>query len=254
MNIDMTRYYSNPGGYGILKEELRGSFLSDYDYSKLALTWINHQDIWKLELHTRLFLQTMYGNNPAPESMLNIAGGNNEEMMDNAFIRSRGFVPAQWLGYGDNYNHFQFAGGLNIRGYAGYLVPVNSGNQQFYLYSGMNGASVNAELDFDKLIPLQPKGLRHFVHVDLYLFGDAGYLERQYLAGTNGFSENTFLNTGLLASAGDGIAVTIKRFGNLNEIRPLTLRCDMPWFLSNTPYVDGQNFRFRWIVGLSRAF
>ena len=255
LNIDITHNYSYMHGYGELKAQIRGSLLSNYDYSRLTETWINHHNFGKLELHTRVFVQAMMGNNIAPESMLNLAGGNSEEMMENKFVRSRGFVPNQWLGYGDNYNHFQFAGGMNIRGYAGYLVPVNFNNFQYYLNSGTAGASVNAELDFDKLIPLTPKRLSPYFHFDLYFFGDAGYLENQFVPSlSNNINEKTLLNTGLIASAGNGIIFTIKKWGKFDEAKPLTIRFDMPWYLSNAPYVDGQNFRFRWIVGLNRAF
>jgi hypothetical protein len=255
INIDITRSYSYLHGYGELKTQLRGSFLSAYDYSRMSAAWINHYNFWKLELHTRVFAQAMLGTNIAPESMLNLSGGNSEEMMENKFVRSRGFVPDQWLGYGDNYNHFQFAGGLNIRGYAGYMVPVNYQDNQFYLNTGTLGGAINAELDFDKLIHLTPKKLSSYFHFDLYFFGDAGYLENQFNPGANNtLTEKTFINTGLIASAGNGIAFTIKKWGKYDEAKPLTLRCDIPWFLSNAPFVDGQNIRLRWIVGLNRSF
>ena len=255
LNIDITNSYSYTRGYGELKGQIRGSFLSNYDYSRISETWINHHYFGKLELHTRVFLQAMMGSNIAPESMLNIAGGNSEEMMENKYLRSTGFVPTQWLGYGADYNHFQFAGGLNVRGYAGYLVPVNYNNFQYFMNSGTTGASINTELDFDKFIPLNPRRLSPYFHFDLYFFADAGYLENQVVpAISNNLTEKTIINSGVIASAGNGIVFTIKRWGKYDEAKPLSIRFDMPWFLSNTPYVDGQNFRFRWIVGLNRSF
>lgn len=256
LNIDMSRKYSFTNVNGEISLNFRGSFISDYDYSRMNGTWVNHYSFWKFELHSRLFLQTMMGNNPAPESMLNLSGGNSEEMMDNSFTRSRGFVPTPWLGYGSDYNHFQFAGGLNIRGYAGYLVPVSYNGTQYYLYQGNSGMALNTELDFDKFIPINSKFLNKYFHIDLYFFGDIGMIQYQYSnQGTPIYNINkNVINSDLMASAGNGIALTIKRWGNLNEIKPFTIRFDIPWYLSNTPYVDGQNIRFRWIVGLNRSF
>ncbi|MFI5220845.1 MAG: M1 family metallopeptidase [Bacteroidia bacterium] len=254
LNFDLKQNFAYTHGNGNVKVSFRTSFLSDYDYNWVNLTWINHLNIWKFELHTRLFEQSMFGNNPAPESMLNLAGGNSEEMMDNAFTRSRGFVPTPWLGYGTDYNHFQFAGGLNLRGYAGYLVPVTKDGTQYYLNRGNSGMALNAELDFDKLIPLSPQRFNKYIHFDLYFFGDAGYIDYQFQPSTLSNLKDNSVSSHLMADAGNGIALTIKRWGNLNEIRPLTIRFDMPWYLSNTPFVDGQNIRFRWIVGLNRSF
>jgi hypothetical protein len=145
INIDLTQKYTYRGGSGTYKLGLRTTAFSDYDYSRFYLQWINHHNFSKFELHTRAFAQVLAGSNIAPESQLYVAGANSEEMMDNKFIRSRAFVPTDWLGYGNNVNHFQAGGGLNIRGYAGYLLPVNTNNTQVYVYSGTNGASCNAE-------------------------------------------------------------------------------------------------------------
>lgn len=254
INIDLTQNYSNNKGSGVTKLGFRTSAFSDYDYSRLYFQWINHQQLSKFELHTRMYLQTLIGTNIAPESQLNLAGANSEEMMDNKFIRSRAFVPTSWLGYGNDVNHFQAGGGLNIRGYAGYLVPVNTNNTQVYLYSGNNGAALNAELDFDKFIPLNPKRLSKYFHIDSYLFGDMGVLQTKFKAGEYGFAKNTTVATTVMASAGAGVAFTIKRWLNYDEVRPFTVRFDMPLFLNNTPFVDGEYMKFRWVVGVNRSF
>jgi hypothetical protein len=56
------------------------------------------------------------------------------------------------------------------------------------------------------------------------------------------------------ADAGVGTAITIKKFGPLQDIRPLTLRFDMPLVLSNIP--DGKigYFAFQYVVGIGRSF
>jgi hypothetical protein len=253
-NIDMTTTYKTATGNGEFKEGFRSSFFSDYDYSRIYLQWVHHQNIAKLQLHSRMFVHIMGGKNVAPESRLYLAGMNPEDMMENKFIRSRAFVPTDWLGYGNNYNHFQAGGGLNIRGYAGYVVPKNVNGTQVQLYNGDNGASVNLELDVDGLVPFTPGRLASYLHLDAYLFGDAGFIERRFQAGEMGFTEKQEVESGLMASAGAGFALTIKKWGQWDKAKPLTLRCDIPAFLNNTPFVDGEYVKFRWIVGVSRAF
>jgi hypothetical protein len=139
---------------------------------------------------------------------------------------------------------------LSIRGYAGYLLPVNYDNSQYYLTSGTTGGALNVELDFDRFVRIPSKGLLKYFHLDTYLFGDGGILSNKYTI--NG--KHTYLSTDFLMSAGAGVAFTIKKWGVLDDPKPLTLRFDMPMFLSTAPYVDGDNFQFRWQVGVSRAF
>jgi hypothetical protein len=254
INIDLSQNYSYNKGNGTTKFGFRTTAFSDYDYSRLYFQWINHHNISKFELHTRTYLQTLIGTDIAPESQLNLAGANSEEMMDNKFIRSRAFVPTDWLGYGNDVNHFQAGGGLNIRGYAGYLVPVNTGNTQVYVYTGNNGAALNAELDFDKFIPLNPKRISKYFHIDSYLFGDIGVLQNQFDQSEYGLASKTTTATSVMASAGAGVAFTIKKWFNYDEVKPFTLRFDMPLFLNSTPFVDGEYMKFRWVVGVNRSF
>lgn len=254
LNLDFTRMYQYKNGYGEFKEGLRASFLSDYDYSRLYLSWINHHQLWKLEMHTRVYLHVIEGSNVAPESQLMVAGANAEDMMENKFIRSRAFVPTAWLGYGNNVNHFHAGGGLNIRGYAGYVLPVDVANTQVQMLSGRSGGSMNAELDFDKLFAFNAGRLTRYFHMDMYLFGDAGMIQNKFKTGEYGLTEDKEVSSDLLASAGAGLAFTIKRWGKMDEPKPLTLRFDMPLFLNNTPFADGNYFRYRWVVGINRAF
>jgi aminopeptidase N len=62
------------------------------------------------------------------------------------------------------------------------------------------------------------------------------------------------VTTPLTVSAGAGFALTVKRWGSRDDIKPLTLRFDMPLFLNNTPFVDNEYVKYRWIVGINRAF
>lgn len=256
LNIVYSRDYEYKRGTGQIILGMRSSALgSDYNYASLHLTVINENRLGKLDFRTRVFAQYMTGDNVAPESMLNAAGANSEEMMENKFVRSRAFVPAKWLGYGTDVNHFQFGGGLNVRGYAGYALPTTvDGTSQVYLYRGMSGASFNGELDLDRLVKIAPRGIKDILHLDVYLFGDAGVLQNKFAAGDFGLTKTQTITGNVLMSAGTGAALTIKKWGRLDELKPLTLRFDVPWVLNKSPFVDGEYVRFRWIVGISRSF
>ena len=48
--------------------------------------------------------------------------------------------------------------------------------------------------------------------------------------------------------------LTIKRWGPLQNIKPLTLRFDVPFFITHAPFANQKHFDFRWVVAVSRAF
>jgi hypothetical protein len=130
------------------------------------------------------------------------------------------------------------------------------GFSQTYLYRGNMGASCNLELDYDKLIPLKLGKLNNYFSLDAYLFLDAGILATQASI-NNEFTlpqSGRKLNTGLMASAGHGLVLTIKRFGVLDEIKPLQIRLDVPFFLSNAAFASPENLQMRWVIGIGRSF
>ena len=118
-------------------------------------------------------------------------------------------------------------------------------------YSGNSGASFSAELDVDGLVRLRPKATRKWLHVDAYLFGDVGSM---------GYRSTTDDGTVRLrqatprADAGAGLALTVKKWGPLVDVNPLTIRFDMPLFLSNLPAGESEHFAFRYVVGIGRSF
>ncbi|MCZ2140422.1 MAG: M1 family metallopeptidase [Bacteroidia bacterium] len=256
INLEYTRNYVFKQGNGQVVLGLKSTTLgSDYDYAALHLTAYNNVSFGKFDLRTRTFLQYMHGANIAPESKLYTAGANNEQLMDDKFLRSQMVVPSAWLGYGVNVNHLHAGGGLNIRGYAGYLLPTNNNGIKYFTYAGSSGASINAELELDRLVKFEPAKLKKYFHLDVYLFGDAGVLQHQFKTGeVVGLTSNQTVTTNLLFNGGIGTALTIKRWGVLDEVKPLTLRLDFPLVINHTPFVDGQFVGYRWIVGISRAF
>jgi aminopeptidase N len=163
-------------------------------------------------------------------------------------VRSAAFFPQDFNGFGNTTNHFHHGGGLNLRGYAGYLLPYeNSDGLILPLYSANSGASVNAELEFDKLFRFRPKITRNWLKLNLYLFGDAGILQANQ-------PEQSIAIGDFRADAGIGSAWTIKKWGPLNLERPLTIRFDVPFFLNRTPDVSPDYIQFRWVLGVERAF
>lgn len=257
LNLEFEHRYNVGMGSGKILLGMRTSALySDFDYASLYVNIVNQKELTSFELRTRLFAQYMTGSNAAPESQLFLAGANPEEMAENKFTRSAGIIPQNMFTYGANVNNFQQGGGLNIRGYAGYLAPVTANGNQYFLYKGNSGAAVNVELDYDKFINIPPKGMLKYFHLDSYLFGDAGILQSNNPMITETVFPASYskVTTPLTVSAGAGFALTVKRWGSRDDVKPLTLRFDMPLFLNNTPFVDNEYVKYRWIVGINRAF
>ena len=183
--------------------------------------------------------------------MLYAAGANQESLMDSKYTRSAGLMPAAWGGYGADINHFHAGGGLGLRGYAGYQLP----NIDWYgnvrdTYKGTTGYAFNAEVEFQELFRFIGRKLPRIssvVGLTTYAFGDIGAI--------NFNTPQEPLAMGLIRmDAGLGCALTIKRFPPLQTCRPLTIRFDVPLFLNRAPYNTPENFAFRWVVGISRAF
>jgi hypothetical protein len=236
-------------GNGDMDVSLKSStFGSDYSYAQLSYTNTNKNRIGKFEVNTRIFAQYGTGATPATESALYLAGANPETLMDNKFTRSRGFLDNSWLGYGADINHFQMGGGLNLRGYAGYLSPqLGKDGQVHYAYKGTTGAALNAEVEFDRFIKLHPKLTRNWLKVDTYVFGDMGVINLNT-------PDNGLEISNLRADLGLGAAFTIKKFGPLQTVNPFTLRVDFPLWLNRAPANDTDYFKMRWVIGINKAF
>ncbi len=248
INIDYQRNYKYKKGNGVINSSLRGNgFNKDYAYASFKFEVINHNKIGKLDIHTRWFFQHIEGTAIPEEFMLNLAGANMEDMLESKFTRSRGYIPQQWLGYGASTNHFQMGGGLNLRGYAGYLAPITANNIQYNLYRGNGGTSASVEVDFDRLVRFRPKLTRNFLKMDLYAFGDAGILYNSNITADG-------IESPLRMDAGIGTALSVYRWGKRNLIQPLTLRFDMPFLLNTQPFADKGYVQNRWVIGIGRSF
>jgi aminopeptidase N len=248
-NVGFDHQYSYRKGVGLINMNLRTSSLgSDYDYTQLSLTVINKTKIGAFDFNTRTFVQYGTGTNVPLESQLYAAGANPEQLMDNKYTRADAFVPSDWSKYDVTTNHFQQGGGLNLRGYAGYLMPLDDvdGNQQLG-YRTNSGASVNIELGFDRLWKKRASKVRNVLDYDMYLFADAGILQIDKLKSYD------IVNL-IKADAGIGTSLTIKKFGPMQTIQPLTVRFDVPLFLNSTPNSAPEFVQFRWVIGINKAF
>ena len=239
--------YTYVNGKGVLNLELKSSAIgSDYDYSSIVFSSVHKSKIGQFYFNSRAFAQYGSGTNWANESRLHLAGANSEEMMENKFSRSSGFIPTEWLGYGESTNHFQMGGGLNLRGFAGYLVPeINEDGQYVEAYRGESGASVSFELEFQNLLPVYSNNF------STYLFADAGVINTTEINSKN--IRNAFSD--VRADAGIGFALTLKKWGDLQMVKPLTIRLDFPMYLNTIPNVDDDNFQTnRFVMGIGRTF
>jgi hypothetical protein len=252
LNVGVEHNYGYRLGNGNINFGVRSSApLSDYDYQTVQLNVINRTRLGRFVLNTRVFGQYGTGKYWANESSLFLAGANPEEMMDNKYTRSQGFFDPSWAAIGASTNHFQYGGGLNLRGYAGYLAPqlLPNGTSTVYTYKGQTGAAINAELEFDGLIKIKKQNwLTRTFKLATYLFGDAGVINY------NAVTDDVLKMGDIRADAGVGIALTIKRFGVLQTVNPLTIRFDMPFFLNKIPATDKGYLQYRYVVGISRAF
>lgn len=244
VNIEYEHHYGYYTGTGEINFGFRSNDLfSDYDFSRCTLEAINKTKLGKLDLRTRFFLQAGSGSNVPFESALFLAGGNTEDMLDNKYVRSRGFFPDTWVDLTETTTHFQYGGGLNLRGYAGYLAPETDKNgDQYFAYSGVSGASVNAELQFNRVFKIR---WLKYVKMEPYLFGDAGMLS---------VDEDLKMLGSLRADAGVGAAFSWNWFGPLETVKPIMLRVDLPLLLTRPPFDEGDYFKFRYVIGVNRAF
>lgn len=226
----------------------RTSATPKMNYQYAIFEFKDKYSFWRMDLKSRLFVRMGTKNTPQ-ESALYFAGANGEEMIENKYVRAAGFYPKQWVGsYGATVNHFHYGGGLNMRGYSGYLLyEMDNNGAVNNAYRGNSGAAMNVELDFDRIIKWKklPK-LKKYFDVDTYLFADAGTIRYNTVGNSQKWSN-------FRVDAGVGMTFSIKRWLNLNDIKPFTLRFDVPFYISHAPPGE-KNVQFRWQIGINRAF
>jgi aminopeptidase N len=262
VNITWSHRYNYFYGSGNYTLSARAPFFSGngtkaFNYAYAQLEAVNYNRLGKLELRTRLFGRYGTGGNIPYESALFLAGANPEELMEDKYTRTRGFIPEEWQDISRyQTNHFQQGGGLNLRGYAGYFVADERNGNVMIGYKGRSGASASLELDVDNYFPFRPHFTRNWLHADVYGFADAGIIELSNIASPATFYDIMPSNkwSDLRVDAGVGVAFTIKSWGVFEKARPLTLRFDVPVFINRPPYANPQYATFRYVVGVNRTF
>jgi hypothetical protein len=263
LNASWLHTYTCRNGNGSYKVSVRAPLITGnspeaFNYGYAQLEAINSKRFGKFELRTRLFGRYGVGNNVPYESALFAAGANPEEMMENKYTRSVGLVPTEWTSDVSRYNtnHFQYGGGLNLRGYTGYFMADERDAEVLIAYKGRGGAALNAELDFGNYMKLRPKFTRNWLSAAMYLFADAGIMQlsRYDSLATYWNAKPTNMLSDVRVDAGIGVALTIRKWGVFDKAKPLTLRFDMPLFLNRPPYANPQYFDLRYVVGVSRCF
>ena len=250
IHLGVEHNYKYKKTLGLLAINSRAAaFTEDFDYSAINLTAVNKTDLGRVNINTRVFAQIGFGSKLPFESMLYAAGANNEDLMNNKYTRSMGFIPADWGGYGSTTNHFTAGGGLGLRGFSGYsLVQQNVDGTLSYNYKGTTGASLCTEIEFGEFFKtFNPRFLKNSLKFQPYIFGDAGTIN------TNAAGKAKIMSD-LLFDAGIGSTISIVRWGPLYGLKPLTIRFDFPLFINRLPFAEQDYFQLRWMVGVHRAF
>lgn len=250
IHFGLEHNYKYRKGLGSFLINLRtAAFTESYDFSAATLTQINKHDFWKFNLNTRFFAQIGFGSKLPSESMLYVAGANNEDLMNNKYTRSMGIVPAEWGNFGNKTNHFNSGGGLGLRGYSGYLISEQKKDGSIrYNYKGSTGLAINTEIEFGKLFSsFNFKFLNNAIKLNPYIFGDAGMIN------TNLAGYSTVMSS-IMADGGIGATLNILKWGNLYGIKPLTVRFDLPLFINRLPFAEKDYVQIRWILGINKAF
>jgi aminopeptidase N len=247
LNMSYTHPYNYAKGNGTIVAAVQLPFIkSDYNRQALTLEVINTNNLGKYKLKTRTFGYYQTGDNPAPESQLLAWGGNNESMMDDKYYRSRAFFDATQLPIGSQSTHFQYGGGLNMRGYAGYTLTEQDKDGTLHpIWRSNTAVAENIELEFDQLVRFRPRALRA-LRLNTYLFADAALLT---------YTTSSLKIAKPRIDAGLGLALTVRRWYLLEGIKPLTFRLDFPIFVNSPPYNEPDYISTkRFVFSIGRAF
>lgn len=250
-NIGVDYNYNLEYWQGLLNFNIRNAaFTNDFDYSYIQTSSINKSKFQTININTRLFAQLGFGLKQAKESMLYVSAANPEDLMDNKYTRSFGFIPQDFGIISAVSNHFSMGGGLNLRGYNSYLLPnkpIGSDSTTFH-FQGTTGFSGSCELEFGKLFHfLSFKKMQNKININPYLFSDAGFINEN--------KPNELLKlSNVLFDAGVGFTFTYNYWGLMQNIKPIVIRFDIPLFVNRLPFNETAHFQWRWLIGINTTF
>jgi hypothetical protein len=264
--ISYQKKYSRFKSNGQIKVSMRANLPSSiaentsYNYAYSQAELLHNTYYKKLVIRTRAIVRVGAGNSVPTESALYLAGANPEEMAENKYTRTSFACNSNWNQIQtDGFAHLQMGGGLNVRGFAGYLAVDEKNTNTYTNYKGRSGAGINAEIEFDRYIRFAPKQTRNWLRVNTYLFADAAGLSNSNIEVPN-FTKlipNAANGWGKMrADAGLGALFTIKHWGRFEKANPITIRVDWPLFVNSVPYNYSYDFfsARRWVFGVGRSF
>ena len=247
IQLQIDHQYHLLGGQGNVSMKLRGNAPgSDYQYSYLEIENQSNYELDKLIFRKRIIGRYGTGSTPL-ESGLFLAGANPESMMDNKYVRSSGFIPTNFKGYGGDFNHFQHGGGLNLRGYAGRVLSTTDKDGNLVpVFRSHSGAAINLEVDFNRYLPFRFRKLSRSMSLSTYIFADVGVIDLNQ-------QKDYIEPSDIKADAGIGFVLSWYNFGPLYDIEPIRIRFDMPFYV-NDPETGTSTFAPRWLIGINRSF
>lgn len=243
IKVSYSQSYKGNGYFGKLNLDFRTSAFSFYDYSYFDIDGKYLKRMGRGVIRTRGFLRIGRGANWAPESQLYLAGANPEEMYESLVYQTYGLIGEEDMGYGPTTKNVHMGGGLNLRGYVGYLAPEVIDGTTLNGFRGNSGAAINLEYDFSKY--LWKKNRSKYFSWETYLFADAGLLN---------YSSNDFQLGSVRSDAGIGYLLNVKKYWLFQTMKPTVIRVDFPFWLSRIPAVENNHWDFRWLIGLKRTF
>lgn len=235
-------YYKTKANGSVILKWRSATLFNQSNYHYLELTQTNATYLGPLDIRTRFYARLGVGNRMPLESALYLAGGNPEEMMESKYYRANMFLPASQQYFDNAIGNYHFGGGLNVRGFNGLSVMPSTVENAY----GKSGVAANIEIDFNRIIKVKNQKLKSIFDLNTYWFTDIATIANSY-SGKQKAEK-------LYADAGFGIALTIKRFAFLQNIKPLTLRFDMPFITSQPTDASGKKVQFRWLIGINRCF
>ncbi|MDW8393739.1 MAG: M1 family metallopeptidase [Chitinophagales bacterium] len=242
------RYFSGSGWWQLM---LRAPVLtgSQQAYSYLSGEAFNRWQTGKTILRLRAYVRAGTGADAPRESLLYLGGAAPESLMDNRFLRSRGWFPPDWYAPdGDPTIRLHAGGGLNVRAFS-WLYAFNESPESM-LPAATSGYALNAEWDVSGWFRMRPSFTRQWLSAELYLFVDGGQLAEMVSEEAAPLRMNF---SSFYADAGPGIALTIRRWLMWDKLQPLTLRADFP--VAAWPAIgEGAPIAFRCVVGIGRSF
>ncbi len=213
-------------------------------FSKITLTSLQDIQISRqFSLRLRAFAGYIAGQAPA-QSLLYLSSGSPEDWIGNNWYAARGTLPVQWAREG----HIQPAGGGNVRGYQISHDYKSGGETQIAAGNRLLAANIEFETPslLNPIFNIVP-GLSDYFTTTSYLFFDTG------LIGYTQHDDVIGLNSTTRTDAGIGFTGDLDLPGSLQKLGTLTVRFDFPLMLSKPPLGE-DDYEFRWLMGIGRAF